>query len=120
VAGPYADPDGDGLNNLAEYLYGLSPAQMDVAPRLMPAVETINAAPHLTVALRLAGGASDVTVVPQFSSNLVTWSNNPSILQLLSSVAGDDGRVTWKYYDTATLNTNTQRFVRFQFNFDLH
>ncbi len=120
VAGPYADPDGDGLNNLAEYLYGLNPAQTDAVPRLMPAVETINAAPHLTVSLRLSGGASDVTVVPQFSSNLVNWSNNPSILQLLSSVPGDDGRVTWKYYDTAELNTNAQRFVRFQFNFNLH
>jgi hypothetical protein len=120
VAGPYADPDGDGLNNLMEYLYGLNPAQMDAAPQLVPAVETINAAPHLTVSIRLSGGASDVTAIPQFSSDLVNWSNNPSILQLLQSVAGDDGRVTWKYYDTAALSTNAQRFVRFQFNFNLH
>ncbi len=120
TAGPNADPDGDGLNNLLEYLYGLNPAQPDAAPRLIPAVETINAAPHLTVSLRLSGGASDVTAVPQFSRDLVTWSNNPSILQLLSSVPGDDGRVNWKYYDTAALSTNAQRFVRFQFNFNLH
>jgi hypothetical protein len=120
VAGPDADPDGDGLNNLAEYLYGLNPAQVDAAPRLVPAVETINADPHLTVSLRLSGGASDVTAIPQFSSDLVTWSNNASILQLLQSMAGEDGRVTWKYYDTAALRTNARRFVRFQFNVSLH
>ena len=120
VAGPYADPDGDGLNNLAEYLYGLNPAQKDAAPRLVPAVETINAAPHLTVSIRLSGGASDVTAIPLFSSDLATWSNNASVLQLLQSVAGDDGQVTWKYYDTAALSTNAQRFIRFQFNFNLH
>ena len=120
IAGPAADPDGDGLNNLAEYLYGLNPAQLDSTPRLVAAVETINAAPHLTVSIRLSGGASDVTAIPQFSNDLVTWSNNSSILQLLQSVAGDDGRVTWKYYDTAALSTNAQRFVRFQFNVNLH
>jgi hypothetical protein len=120
VAGPYADPDGDGLNNLAEYIYGLNPAQVDTAPRLVPAVETINAASHLTVSLCLSGGASDVTTTPQFSSDLVTWSNDASVLQLLQSVPGDDSRVTWKYYDTAVLSTNTHRFVRFQFNVNLH
>ena len=77
VAGPYADPDADGLNNLAEYLYGLDPAQPDAAPQLVPAVETINAAPHLTVSLRLSGGASDVTAVPQFSNDLMTLVEQP-------------------------------------------
>jgi hypothetical protein len=120
VAGPYADPDGDDLNNLMEYIYGLNPAQVDAAPRLVPAVETINAAPHLTVSIRLSGGASDVTAIPQFSTNLVTWSNDASVLQLLQSVPGDDGRVTWKYYDTTALGTNAHRFVRFQFNVNLH
>jgi len=66
------------------------------------------------------GTASDVTAIPQFSSNLVNWSNDVSILQLLQSVPGDDGRITWKYYDTAVLSTNAHRFVRFQFNVNLH
>jgi hypothetical protein len=120
IAGPAADPDGDGINNQMEYLYGLNPTQADAVPRLIPAVEAINAAPHLTVSIRLSGGASDVTTVPQFSSDLATWSNNASILQLLQTTPGDDGRVNWKYYDTAALTTNAQRFVRFQFNFNLH
>jgi hypothetical protein len=120
ITGPAADPDGDGINNLMEYLYGLNPTQVDSTPQVVPAVETINAAPHLTVSLRLSGGASDVTVVPQYSSDLATWSNNASILQLLQSTPGDDGRMTWKYYDTAALTTNVQRFVRFQFNINLH
>jgi hypothetical protein len=68
----------------------------------------------------LSGGASDVTVVPQFSSDLVNWSNDPSVLQLLQSVAGDDGRITWKYYDAAALTANPQQFVRFRFNVSLH
>ena len=120
VAGPDADPDGDSLNNLAEYIYGLNPTLADPAPRLVAAVETVGSDPHLIVSLKLSGGASDVTAVPQFSSDLANWSNDPSILQLMQSVAGDDGRVTWKYYDTAALRTNARRFVRFQFNVSLH
>jgi hypothetical protein len=120
VAGPAADPDGDGLDNLAEYLYGLNPTRSDPAPRLVSAVEIVNAAPHLTVSIVLSGGASDVMAIPQFSSDLVNWSNNPSVLQLMQSVAQDDGRVTWKYCDTATLRTNAHRFVRFQFKANLH
>jgi len=76
--------------------------------------------PHLTVSLKWSGGASDVVVVPQFSSDLVNWTNDPSVLQLLQSVAGDDGRVTWKYCDTAALTATPQRFIRFQFNVSLH
>jgi hypothetical protein len=120
VAGPNADPDDDGLNNAAEYLYGLNPTQATGVPHVAPAVEIINAVPHLTFSILLSGGASDATVVPQFSSDLVTWSNDPASLQLLQSAKTEDGRVNWKYYDTAGLNANVQRFVRFQFNLDLH
>ena len=120
VAGPNADPDDDGLNNAAEYLYGLNPTQATGAPQVAPAVEIINAAPYLTFSILLSGGASDMTVVPQFSSDLVTWSNDPATLQLLQSAKTEDGRVNWKYYDTAGLNANVQRFVRFQFDLDLH
>ena len=86
----------------------------------MPAVAVIAGAPHLTVSVRLSGGTSDITAIPQFSSDLVNWSNSASVLQLRQSVAGDDGRVTWEYYDAATLSTNGHRFVRFQFNANLH
>jgi hypothetical protein len=120
VAGPDADPDGDGLNNLAEYLYGLNPTDADPGPRVVAAVETVGSDPHLTVSLKLSGGASDVTAVPQFSSDLVNWSNDSAILQLMQSVTGDDGRVTWKYRDTAPLTANARRFVRFQFIVSLH
>ena len=116
VAGPYANPDGDDLNNLSEYIYGLSPLLADPTPQLVAAVETINSDPHFTVALRLSGGASDVVVVPQISSDLVNWSNNPAALQLLQTTAGEDGRITCKYFDTTVPNANQQRFVRFQFN----
>jgi hypothetical protein len=80
-----------------------------------PVVETLNDEPHLTFSIRVSGGASDITVIPQVSSDLVTWSSNDATLQLLESTPGDDGRVTLKYYDTAVLTTNAKRFVRFQF-----
>jgi hypothetical protein len=119
VSGPDADPDGDGLNNLLEYLYGLSPAQLNAIPQLTPAMEMINSEPHLAVAIRLSGGASDITVIPQLSNDLATWTSNPSVLQLLSAVGDEDGRITYKYFDASTLSNNSQRFVRFQFNASL-
>jgi hypothetical protein len=53
-------------------------------------------------------------------SDLVNWSNNPAVLQLLQTTAGEDGRITCEYFDTAVLNANSQRFVRFQFNVSPH
>ncbi len=114
-AGPSADPDRDGLSNFAEYIYGLNPTLADAVPQMGPVVETLNDEPHLTFSIRVSGGASDITVIPQVSSDLVTWSSNDATLQLLESTPGDDGRVTLKYYDTAVLTTNAKRFVRFQF-----
>jgi hypothetical protein len=120
ISGPYADPEVDGLGNLLEYVYGLNPAQSNAVPQLTPAVETINAEPHLTISLQLSGGASDVSVTPQWSADLLGWSSSSSILQPLPAVAGEDGRITCRYFDAASLATNSQRFVRFQFNVSPH
>jgi len=120
IAGPDADPDGDGLNNLAEYIYGLNPTLADSAPRVAAAVETVGSDPHLTVSLKLSGGASDVTITPQVSSDLLNWSSGPPAVQLLQTIPGEDGRTTYQYYDASPVSANQQRFFRFQFNVSLH
>jgi hypothetical protein len=120
VSGPYADPDADGINNLFEYIYGLNPQVSQSAPQLLPTIETVNADKHLVVAMLVSGGAGDVMITPQISSDLLNWSNGAPAVQLLQAIPGEDGRVTYKYYDASTVSANQQRFIRFQYSVTLH
>jgi hypothetical protein len=120
VSGPDADPDADGVSNLFEYIYGLNPFVSQSLPPLRPAIETVNADLHLVVTLQVSGGAGDVTIVPQISSDLLNWASGAPDIQLLQTTLSEDGRATYRYYDASTLSANRQRFVRFQFYVSLH
>jgi hypothetical protein len=115
ISGANADPDGDGINNLMEYALGLNPLVAQPMPGLQPSIETVNGDNHLVVSIQMSGGADDITVTPQISNDLKNWSSGPPDVQLLQTIAGDDGRVTRRYYDTSPVAASQHRFVRFQF-----
>ncbi len=119
ISGPYADPDGDGLNNLLEYAYGLNPLVPQPKPQITAAIENVNSDAHLVITIQLSGGAGDITVTPQTSSDLSAWSDGSPFLQLLQTTSGEDGRTVYKYFDTSRIGTVGQRFVRFQINASL-
>jgi hypothetical protein len=60
VSGPIADPDGDGLANLAEYGFGLNPNEPSPAPKLQAKAVLVNGEHRLALIVRLAPGARDV------------------------------------------------------------
>jgi hypothetical protein len=68
VSGDAADPANDGLPNLMKYALGLNPNTADANP-FVPAVSN----GIFSVTYPLADAASDVTVIPEWSTNLVTW-----------------------------------------------
>jgi hypothetical protein len=87
---------------------------------MVPTIETVNADQHLVVTIQLSGGAGDVTIVPQVSSDLLTWASGSPEVQLLQTIPADDGRKTYRYYDASTVSANQQRFFRFRYDVSLH
>lgn len=72
--GDDADPDGDGVSNLAEYaLGGTSPTNAAARPRLTASLFTDAGVAWLRGEYLLRKGIIGVTVTPQVSSNLIVW-----------------------------------------------
>ena len=75
VAGNNADPDGDGANNMFEYVFGMNPNVPDVS--LEPALGhiSVNGSDYLTISFRkLQAAAAGLTYTVEESTDLVTWS----------------------------------------------
>ena len=78
IAGPEADPDRDGLRNLAEYALGLDPRAWSAAP----AVDMDGTSLRLTYTRNL--DATDVLTNVQWSTNSAAWEGTGISLESLS------------------------------------
>ena len=77
-AGPSADPDGDGVRNLVEYAFNLSPLVDDRSslPQFSLQSHTVSniAGTYLTVQFPRQMGGTNLTYVLEGSPNLLNWS----------------------------------------------
>lgn len=75
----YADPDGDGICNLMEYAFNLSPEVQDQSamPQFQMQSFTVDGQPgtYLAVQFLRQLGTSNLTYVVQGSSDLITWTD---------------------------------------------
>jgi len=75
----YADPDHDGVCNLLEYAFGLSPEAPDASamPQFQLQSQVLNGQPgtYLTVQFLHQLGATNLTYILQGSSDLLAWSD---------------------------------------------
>lgn len=98
---PGADPDGDGLNNLAEYTFGLDPN----APSTRPAPGVTNEAGFLTLTLPKNTEATDLVWGAESGGDLSGWNtSNTTVLQNTTNF--------FKARDNFPISTNTQRYLR--------
>ncbi|MDB6070381.1 MAG: hypothetical protein JWL81_1552, partial [Verrucomicrobiales bacterium] len=76
ISGPSADPDADGFNNLAEYVFGGDPMSPDRA-RLTPtpSIVVIAGQSHPALTYRRQGVAGDAMTTIEVSHDLVHWSS---------------------------------------------
>ena len=97
LGGPGDDDDFDAVSNFLEYLYGSRPDLADDAPGIRVAVQPVEVGgvtdEYLTVVYQVnleAEGSLRVEV----SSDLLSWSDDPTLTDLVSSVDRGDGTAT--------------------------
>jgi Lamin Tail Domain/CotH kinase protein/Chitobiase/beta-hexosaminidase C-terminal domain len=111
LTGPNGDYDGDGLKNVAEYGLGGVPTLADSIALVPPAaIEFVSSVPFLTYEWTQSAGAADVTVTPEVSGNLTSWSADTSIITGASY--REDGVYVRKVRDNTAVTDSTSRHLR--------
>lgn len=103
LAADTADPDGDGLSNLAEYALGLDPHLHDNLPQ--PTLDGTG----LTLLFTRPKDLPGITYAAESSDDLINWT--PLTIELVT-----DGAIqTMRVHDSLTTGNPTRRFVRLKF-----
>jgi hypothetical protein len=122
----YADPDGDGVCNLLEYAFNLSPevADQSALPQFQLQPQTVGGQPgtYLTIQFLCQLGTSNLTYVVQGSADLITWtdlctatgSSAPSGPGFISETGTSYQRQVVACDTVPVENGATARFVRFK------
>ena len=103
-----ADPDRDGLVNLAEHVLGTNPAAADAATAWTLSTTggflTLEYRRPLTV-------SSAIQVIPQIAADLTAWDESPaSVAHALQSTAA--GHEIWRAWDPRPLTPGQRRYLR--------
>ncbi len=115
LAGDNADPDGNGVNNLLEYAFGLdprAPAGTGVPPPV-PGRAAGGDGDHLTLTFTRLKAATDLVYTVEVAADLAhgPWQSGPAVTEQTAVVdGGATERVTVR--DLAPVTGNPRRFLR--------
>ena len=84
ISGPRADPDSDGLENLAEYALRSDPLNSDTSATPVSS----RSATTLSMTWREATAATDTLIQPQWTDDLATWDSAALTIETLSADTG--------------------------------
>lgn len=109
-----ADPDGDGLDNLAEYAFGRSPNVPDADGLTPVSLVEFGGERHLSISFRRRIGDTWLTYVPEASSELTGGAWPDAALAVGSPVPAevDADYEDVTYRDPVPLNEAPRRFLR--------
>lgn len=107
IGGEQNAPANDGISNLMKYALGftdpLAPATLDLSPQPVGG--------HLTIAYSQLTYSTDLTYIPEASSDLVNWS--PSTVSVMVTVPDTGSGVeTVQATDSVVISSTTPRFLR--------
>jgi subtilisin family serine protease len=103
-----ADPDGDGHVNLAEYNYGSNPTVRETYSPLAPAL--VNGRLRVTFTRRTNDPA--LTLTPQVSGDLATWSQGSAFIREIAVIPLVPGFERVTIEDVAATEAQRMRFMR--------
>lgn len=104
IAGDTADPDRDGRTNLLEYATGTLPLTGNAGPLIT--VARVNN--YCTATILRSANPIDVTLTPQISSEMSTWSGTPNLVILTNTAS------KLEFRDATTVTANPRRYLRVQ------
>ncbi|HEX2749250.1 MAG TPA: lamin tail domain-containing protein [Verrucomicrobiales bacterium] len=108
VWGNLADPDGDGYANLAEFALSGSPVSAASSPVVTAALFAVTPADlRLQATFRYRDGTSGVSLTPQFSNDLISWSGGSTVVA--GPADAGDGYLSKTVQDNSP---NRSRFFR--------
>ena len=90
-----------------KYALGLSSGFLSGSALSATTVELVNSQDYLTLTINRLFTPSDVTLIPEVSGDLVTWTSGNGSLTTVSSTG-----MQLKVRDNSPLGTNPRRFIR--------
>jgi hypothetical protein len=116
VSGPAADPDADGMNNLAEYLLDANPLARDPEAHPQTSVDPYG---HLTLKFTRRKEHAGYAYVPLVTSRVEgAWQFNAPWVESISIVSRDADTETVTVRDPKATNEFRKRFIRLALGVD--
>jgi hypothetical protein len=109
AAGPEADPDGDGQNNMAEFLSGTNPTNSLSALRI---VSTARLTTDVVITWTTAGGRTNAVQAAAGGANGSYTTNNFTDLSSSATIIPGSGDATTNYVDVGGATNSPSRFYR--------
>jgi hypothetical protein len=106
ISGDTADPAGDGIPNVLKYALGLNPMASSVAGLPVIRSAIVSGTDCLTLTYTKMDAATDITYIPEWSSDLVNWSNSG----LLEFVLSDNG-TSQQVQDSIPITSSAKIFL---------
>jgi hypothetical protein len=113
IIGDAADPDGDGIQNLLEYAFGLDPlnATLNGLPVTTLAAATPGGPLYLTTTFHYPATVTDITFTPEVSNNLAIWQSGSTQTAIVSDTITGEIR-TIIVRDSQPATESSHRFMR--------
>jgi hypothetical protein len=103
---PQADPDGDGVVNLLEYVFGTDATALTTTPNAQ-----FNQQGRLQMRFTRPAGRRDVSLQGEYSTDLVAWSRDPALVSILLRTNAD-GTETVTLRAASSIPNQTRGFLR--------